>query len=189
MDKLHLREKNRWENKLALVSFQYSLDQKQSPQSITRYKSVLEWSPPMGKGRGVCLRTMVSIHIFPSGQKNCIDSGLLNILVKNNLILLTVFWSQQVFIGYGYLFPAHCSGLWGKEGTFSRCVCSPAWAGQGSQLFLLCFPPQVRQASPRAKLSKGPLHSQLVLAAWWDQRNPEHCLLQRPYKCTRRGSK
>lgn len=42
MDKLHLREKKRWEKlDVALVSFQYSLDQKLSPQSISRYKSVL----------------------------------------------------------------------------------------------------------------------------------------------------
>lgn len=187
MDKLHLREKNRGENKLALVSFQYSLDQKQSPQSITRYKSVLEWSPPMGKGS---LPQNHGFHPYFSLRPEKLHRFRTSEHIgENNLILLPMFWSQQVFIWYGYLFPAHCSGLWGKEGTFSRCVCSPAWAGQGSQLFLLCFPPQVRQASPRAKLSKGPLHSQLVLAAWWDQRNPEHCLLQRPYKCTRRGSK
>lgn len=51
------------------------------------------------------------------------------------------------------------------------------------------FPTEVRQASPRAKLPKGPLHSQLVLAAWQDQRNPEQCLLQGPHKCARHGSK
>lgn len=113
-----------------------------------------------GKRGTVCFKTMVSIHIFPSSQKSCIDPGVLNILVKNHLIFLTAFWSQQVIIWYGYLFPAHSHDPWAKEGTFSRYICSPVRAGQGSQLFLLCFPTQVRQACPRARLSRGPLHSQ-----------------------------
>lgn len=147
---------NRWENNLdtALVSFQHSLDQKLSPQSITRYKSVLAWSPPMGKGRGVCLKTMVSIHIFPSDQKSCIDSRLLSILVKKQLIFLTVFWSQQVFIWHSYLFPAHCRDPWVKEGTFSRCICSPVWAEQGSQIFLLCFLPKPGRQAQRPSFQK-----------------------------------
>lgn len=51
------------------------------------------------------------------------------------LITTGVYW-------YGYLFPAHCRDPWVKEGTFSRCICSPLWARQGSQIFLLCFLPK-----------------------------------------------
>lgn len=167
MDKLHLRENNRWENNLdtALVSFQHSLDQKPSPQSITRYKSVLAWSPPMGKGRGVCLKTMVSIHIFPSDQKSCIDSRLLNILVKKQLIFLTVFWSQQVFIWHSYLFPAHCRDPWVKEDAFVHL----SEQGKAAKFFsCVSYPSQADK--PKGQVFK---RSSVLTVSTWSMVRPE----------------
>lgn len=171
MDKLHLRGKNRWENRLslALMSFQCSLDQKVtvSPQSTIRHKSVLAWSP-VGKEEETHLNTMVSMRRYFSliGQKSCIDKGHLKITVKD---MSTSSWlcfdQNRCLLGLGIYFQKIMTPKRRESSSADVLVHLPK-QGKATNFFSWGFLPKWGRLAQGPRFLKGPLLSHLVLAAW-----------------------
>lgn len=130
-----------WENKvdLALMTFQYSLDQKVTettvsflcgentfmlaPQTCSSMKSCGERERNLFQYHGFHMRRYFSL----SDQKSHIDTGLLNIFVLNmytsSWLCLDHHWCL-LSLGIYFKKTAHCHKSQEKENTFSKCVCS-----------------------------------------------------------------
>lgn len=172
MDKLHLRGKNRWENKqvaLGINEFPVFTGPESNCES-TIYHQVQICAGM--KSCGERERNPSQHHGFHkwrrfslTGQKSCIDKGLLKIIVKDTSTSWLCFAHNRCLLGLGIYFQKIMMPKQRESPSADALVHLPK-QGKATNSFSWGFLPKWGWLAKGPSFLKGPLLSQLVLAAW-----------------------